>query len=238
MKKQEHWLRVVELIRGGERVQATAKKSARGQVFTHRESFAQWETSCHDYLAILKDKPYLDNFKKDVKSRMLPNVERGLGILRSVKDAFEKGYLDDYVSAKEKVKPDVDNYVDEERIKELQSLEKPKYDTAKLLKLCEELNQNYKWKNYFAVGALLRTILHHVPPIFEMSKFEHVASNYEWGQSDKKSIMRLHQSAKNIADNLLHKHIKERESLPKKTRVNFAPELDVLLGEILIKLKS
>jgi hypothetical protein len=147
-------------------------------------------------------------------------------------------YIVQEVSEEQKVEPEAEDYVDKERIKELQSLEKPKYDTAMLVKLCEELNQNYKWKNYFAVGALLRTILHHVPPIFEMNKFEHVASNYGWGQSDKKSIMRLHQSAKNIADNLLHKQIRHKESLPKKTQVNFAPELDVLLEEIVIKLKS
>ena len=71
-----------------------------------------------------------------------------------------------------------------------------------------------------------------------MKNFEYVASNYKWGQSDKKSIMRLQQSAKNIADNLLHKPIRKKVSLPKKTQVNFAAELDVLLGETLIKLKS
>ena len=241
MKKKELLARLNDLIDKGERVRTTAKtiRSGNHQKYADRELFTEWETSSLEHLTSFKDKPYLKKFETDVKSRLLPNVERGLGILRSLKGDLEKGYLDNYISAEEQeVEPEAENYVDEERIKELQSLEKPKYDTAKLVKLCEELNQNYKWKNYFAVGALLRTISDHVPPIFEMNKFEHVASNYEWGQSDKKSIMRLYQSARNIANNLLHRHIREKESLPKKTQVNFSPELDVLLGEILIKLKS
>lgn len=138
----------------------------------------------------------------------------------------------------QKVESKADIYVAEERINDLRSLQNPKYDPTKLIKLCEELNQNYKWKNYFAVGALLRTILDHIPPIFEKKTFGHVASEYTWGKSHKDLITRLYKSAKKIADNLLHAHIRKRESLPNKTRVNFTPELDILLGEILIKLKS
>ena len=135
-------------------------------------------------------------------------------------------------------KLEVDNYVAEDRIEELANLPKDKFDTAKLVKLCEELNQNYKRKNYFAVGALLRTILHHVPPIFGKKEFKHVASDYDWGKSDKSSIMKLYESAKTISDSLLHKHIKRREVLPKKPRVDFRAQLDILLAEIITILKS
>ena len=134
----------------------------------------------------------------------------------------------------------VDNYVSEERIEELASLPKDEFDMARLIKLCEELNQNYAWKNYFAVGALLRTILDHVPPIFKKSNFEQVASDYSWGKSHKSLIMKLCESAKKIAHNLLHKQIKESkaEVLPGKQRVDFKPELDILLAEIVTIIKS
>jgi len=233
--------RLNDLIDKGERVRTTAKTIGPGnpQKYSDRELFTEWETSCLAYLGTFKDKPYLKQFTTKVKNRLLPHVQRGLGILRSLKSDLEKGYLDDYISAEQqKVESKADIYVAEERINDLRSLQNPKYDPTKLIKLCEELNQNYKWKNYFAVGALLRTILDHIPPIFEKKTFGHVASEHTWGKSHKDLITRLYKSAKKIADNLLHAHIRKRESLPNKTRVNFTPELDILLGEILIKLKS
>ncbi len=239
MKQEQLSSRLEELIQEGERVRASAKSVANSSFKrVDNELFYRWKTSCLWFLGeYFKNIIYVKTFRDRVKNTFLDRTEQGMGVLNSLKDNLVMGNLDS--SEEEKVKKfEVVNYVDEERIQELASLPKDKFDTAKLVKLCEELNQNYKWKNYFAVGALLRTILHHVPPIFEMNKFEHVASNYEWGRSDKKSIMRLYQSAKNIADNLLHEHIKKIESLPKKTQVNFAAELDVLLGQIVIKLKS
>jgi len=157
-------------------------------------------------------------------------------------ELYEKA--DDFVKsimATEKVKvkkPEADNYVAEDRIGQLRSLPKDKFDTTKLVELCEELNQNYKWKNYFAVGALLRTILHHVPPVFGMKEFKHVASDYSWGKSHKNRIMKLSESAKDIADNILHEHIRKLEVLPKKPRVDFKAELDILLAEIVTILNS
>jgi len=148
-------------------------------------------------------------------------------------------YIVHEVCVEEKVKKsEVVNYVDEERIKELTSLPKDKFDTTKLVELCEQLNQNYKWNNCFAVGALLRTILHHVPPIFGMKEFKHVASDYSWGKSHKNRIMKLSESAKDIADNLLHAHIRKLEVMPKKPRVDFKAELDILLAEIVTILKT
>lgn len=337
MNKQIIISRLKDLIAEGAAVKTTGKISKSGQKLINRESFSRWQMSCLEYLAIFKGKPYLDMFKKEVKSRLLPNVERGLGILRSLNNALEKGYISieeekvekpevDIHSRSEvvnyvlkllkkgqikdcqhmKVKKDlvnsfypecdvnwasrqaafslgpilthggqaeyywlncgkdcpiykkaekfveslistkkakvekleVDNYVDEGRIKELTSLPKDKFDTTKLVELCEQLNQNYKWNNYFAVGALLRTILHHVPPIFGMKEFKHVASDYSWGKSHKNRIMKLFESAKDIADNLLHEHIRKLEVLPKKPRVDFKAELDILLAEIVTILKT
>lgn len=240
MRSQKELLsRLEELIQEGEGVRVSAKSIA-NSIFKQvdNELFFKWKTSCLWFLGeYFKKTIYVKTFRDKVKTIFLERTDQGMGVLNALKDNLVKGYLDSNEEEKFK-KSEVVNYVDEERIKELASLPKDKFDTAKLVKLCEELNQNYKWKNYFAVGALLRTILNHVSPIFDKNKFEHVASNYEWGRSDKKSIMRLYLSAKNIADNLLHEHIKKIESLPKNTQVNFAAELDVLLGQIVIKLKS
>lgn len=243
MKKQRHLARLEDLIEEGEKAQLTVKpiRSGNREKFADRGLFTQWKISCIDCLTNFKDRPYLGQFKAEVISRMSPNIERGLGILRSVKGALEKGYLDDYISAEEKkVEPDVDNYVAEERIKEIASLPKDNFDTAKLVKLCEEINQNYEWKNCFAVGALLRTTLDHIPPIFEKESFEQVASEYSWGRSHKSLMVKLSESAKKIAHSLLHKQIRKSkvEVLPKKQRVDFRAELDILLAEIVTILKS
>lgn len=135
-------------------------------------------------------------------------------------------------------KLDHDSYIVKDRIEELRNLPKKKFDATKLVKLCEELNQNYKFRNYFSVGAVLRTILHHIPPIFDSDNFEQVASNYSWGKSHKSQIMRLNKCSIDIGNNLLHTQIKKIEVLPKRQRVNFKAELDILLAEIITILKS
>jgi len=47
----------------------------------------------------------------------------------------------------------------------------------------------------------------------------------------------LDKSLRKIADSYLHGHIRERESLPNKTQVNFSQDIDVLLAEICRRLK-
>jgi hypothetical protein len=154
-------------------------------------------------------------------------------------------YIVREVCEEEKVKKsEVVNYVDEERIKELASLPKDKFDSARLVKLCEELNKCYKNNCELAVAAMVRTILNHVPPIFKMSNFEEVANNYSWGKgklkgkSKRKVMSDLEDTARNIADIHLHQPIRETESLPSMTQVNFKNQLDVLLEEIVRILKS
>lgn len=240
MKQKELLSRLEELIQEGERVRASAKPILPGstQMRVDRGLFMRWKTKCIAFLETsLEDTSYLRNFTENVRSRLLDSNINGLEVLRALKDDLANGYLDSF--EEEKVnKSIVDNYVDEKRIEELQSIQNPKYDTVKLVKLCEELNKCYKNKCELAIVALVRTILNHVPPIFGESSFKEVANNYKWGRSNRNSIIRLQQSARDIADNHLHHSIRERESLPAMTQVNFIPELDVLLGEIVRKLKS
>jgi hypothetical protein len=104
--------------------------------------------------------------------------------------------------------------------------------------LCKELNKNYSASSYLSTAILLRSILDHVPPIFECANFAEVANNYAGGsKSFKQNMSHLHNSLRKIADAYLHEQIRKKESLPNKTQVNFAPDLDTLLGEIVRVLK-
>jgi len=121
-----------------------------------------------------------------------------------------------------------------QRIKELKKTVNPQFDLRILIRLCEELNQSWNGKSLFAVAALTRTILNHVPPLFGKKDFREVAGN--GGRSFRASMSHLDKSAKKIADGHMHSTIRQREVLPTANQVDFSRELDVLLGEIVRRL--
>lgn len=129
-------------------------------------------------------------------------------------------------------------YVDLDRIRELHDVESPDFDLTKLIRLCEELNICFDNGCYFAIAVLTRSILDHVPPIFNQTNFLQVANNYKGPQSFKKSMQHLENSLRNIADSHLHVQIRRSESLPNSTQVDFSSDLDVLLAEITRILKT
>ena len=126
-----------------------------------------------------------------------------------------------------------EDYISLLRIKELKNIENATFNLAKLIRLCEEVNINWHHHNYYSVITSLRTILHHVPPIFEVSTFEQVASNYNGRKSFKKSMLHLLNTAKNIADIHLHSQAQKNEVLPNDIQTDFRPDLDLLLSEII-----
>jgi len=131
-------------------------------------------------------------------------------------------------------------FIDETRLQELKDISsKPsKFDSSKLIKLCEELNSNYSQGNYYATAMLTRAIMDHVPPIFGKDKFTEVVNNCSGSQSFKKSMKNLEDFQRNISDGILHEKIRDSESLPNKTQVNCSQALDHLLGEIVRILKK
>jgi hypothetical protein len=129
-------------------------------------------------------------------------------------------------------------YVAQSRIDDLAGLSAPRFDVTKLLELLRELTDCQERRCYFAIAALVRTILNHVPPIFGYKTFAEVTANYGGGKSFKDSMVRLEESARSIADQHLHAMIRARESTPTLTQVDFSNELDVLLAEIVRTLKS
>lgn len=161
------------------------------------------------------------SFDKGMKSR-LENFHEGLDNLQELLKLHFLYKSFDYVNA--------------ERLEELRSIRSDKFDLSKLICLCEELNSNFQNRNYLSVSMLLRATLDHVPTIFGYKTFIEVSNNYG-GKSLKKTLQNLQNSSRNISDAYLHETIKQKESLPNGTQIDFRNDLDVLLGEIVRILK-
>jgi len=130
-----------------------------------------------------------------------------------------------------KLKSNTNSYVNEERIKQLKNVKNKKFDLTRTLKLCDELNLAFLNNSFFSIVMIVRSILDHVPPIFEMKNFSEVANNYGT-RSFKESISHLDKSCRKIADAYLHTQIRNKEVLPNSTQIDFSNDLDVLLEEI------
>lgn len=124
------------------------------------------------------------------------------------------------------------SFVSEARIAQLRALAPTTFDLRKLVRLCEEINITYAGGAFLATAMLTRAILDHVPPIFAVTTFSQVASNYLGPRSFKDTMERLEKAARKIADGYLHGHIRAKEALPEPQQVNFAAEVDALLAEI------
>ncbi len=122
-------------------------------------------------------------------------------------------------------------YVDLQRIEDLRSLQAT-FDTCKLVRLCEELNICFSNKAFFATAMLLRSVLDHIPPVFECKNFSELSNNFPGPKSFKSSMKNLQDSSRNISDATLHLHIRKKESLPAANQVDFKADLDVLLAEV------
>jgi Sec-independent protein translocase protein TatA len=86
---------------------------------------------------------------------------------------------------------------------------------------------------------LVRALIDHIPPIFGCKKFSEVANNYGGGtKSFRKQMEHLDNSLRNIADAVLHEHVRKKESLPTHTQIDFRADIDVLLQEIVRVLSS
>jgi hypothetical protein len=87
-----------------------------------------------------------------------------------------------------------------------------RFDRSKLLRLIEELNDNYLRSNGHAAHALLRAILDHVPPLLGCADFATAVNNYRWSRTDK-SYMRKLLDFKLQADDVLHRQISSKADL-------------------------
>ena len=127
-------------------------------------------------------------------------------------------------------------FIDQLRIQKLIEISNKRFDLSKLIRLLEELNLNFINECYLSCAMISRAILDHIPPIFGYSTFIEVSNNYE-GKSFKGNAQHLQNSLRNIADAYLHQPIRQKESLPTQTQINFSNDMDVILSEIIRILK-
>lgn len=128
-------------------------------------------------------------------------------------------------------------YVHPDRLSELQAIKHGSFDLTKLRRLLDELDLSFRIGCYFATAMLVRSILDHVPPIFGVKTFAAVANNYPGSKSFRDSMLNLENSSRKIADQHLHGQIRNSETLPTARQVDFSPDIDVLLAEIIRILK-
>jgi hypothetical protein len=122
-------------------------------------------------------------------------------------------------------------YVGLSRISELRLL-RGRYDTRRLVRLCEELNIAHRSECHMTTAMLVRAITDHVPPIFSCASFNEVANNYSGAKSFRGSMQHLQNSLRHIADGHLHTQIRKSEVLPTPQQVDFSADLDALLSEV------
>jgi hypothetical protein len=126
-------------------------------------------------------------------------------------------------------------FLNPEVLEELASMENKKFDIKKLVKFCEELNDSYSRANYLACVLLIRAVMNHIPPIFNVEKFSQVVASS--GKSIKAILAYLESQARPIADLHTHFLIREKEQIPTKDQVEpYKPSFEILIQEIIVKL--
>ena len=127
-----------------------------------------------------------------------------------------------------------EEFVNPIRIEALKRSKFERFDVTKLVAICEEINSNWAYGNYYTVGLLLRTAINHVPPIFDDSfkAFASVVANYKGSKSFKSNMEHLDKSLRSIADMYTHELISKRELIPTKQQVDFRANFDLLLTEV------
>lgn len=184
---------------------------------------------------------YLDQFEFK-KNRIRTNFYEGIKYLETILEKVQEIKYNndnrDNSNNNENHEQKENKYVDKTRIQELELIENNNYDLSKLIILCKELNHANNKDCFYSIALLVRTIINHIPPIFGVSKFTEVVNNYPGSKSFNKSMKHLNLSLRNIADEHLHSHVCKNVVLPNETQVNFRNDLDLLLGEVIKKLKS
>lgn len=109
------------------------------------------------------------------------------------------------------------------------------FDLRKLIQLCEELNLAFAKSSWFSVAFLTRAVLDHIPPAFGQRTFAQVVAG-ESGRSIKAAASSLDEFARKVADEHLHSGLREHDSLPNEIQIFAAPALDLVLGEVEVRL--
>jgi hypothetical protein len=87
--------------------------------------------------------------------------------------------------------------------------ENGRFDRTKLLRLVDELNDNHARGNGYAVHALLRAVLDHVPPLLGCADFQAALNNYRTDRGHMRKLLDF----KLQADDVLHRQISNKADL-------------------------
>ena len=127
-------------------------------------------------------------------------------------------------------------FLDQQTLLHLKLLNSSKFDMAKLIRFCEELNDNYGRGNYLSCVLIIRAVMNHIPPIFGEQTFSQVVS--QSGRSLKSILERLEDGARPIADLHTHMLIRPKESLPTKHQVEpYKASFEILIQEMANRLQ-
>jgi hypothetical protein len=169
----------------------------------------------------------------DLDPQSYQSVEQAAAIVRAAVEMIRiEAALGPSRASSNVARPAEPPYVSLGRISELRAICSTNWDLRKLIRFCEETNSAYQNDNFLSVAMLLRAIADHVPPIFGAPSFAQYAASCA-GRSHQRSMKHLEGSLRNIADGILHQQIRQRESLPTASQVDFRQDLDVLLGEVI-----
>jgi hypothetical protein len=214
-----------------------------------RKIYHRWYGEALSILNLSNQKEKIEDFKKYYEkdkflSRTIPSfLNNGLEFDKEWVHPFKKRFKTPFLCQRDILLTLTElnvfsEYVNNDRIQELRSLQPSNFDLSRLIKLCEELNSAHINKNYLSIALLIRAIIDHVPPIFNVSNFSQVANNYSTGTKSFKDHMKnLDDLLRKLSDSYLHTHIRQKEVLPNETQVNFSASLDFLLSEIIRILK-
>lgn len=130
-----------------------------------------------------------------------------------------------------------DYYINPERISEILKITSNEFNFQKLISLCEEINKCYSFELNYALLALQRTLIQHIPPIFNKTNFSVYWNSLKL--SEKTLYKKLEDGLKNMADIALHKQIgKKRIETPTLDQIDFRQNIDKLLSDIIIELEQ
>ena len=135
---------------------------------------------------------------------------------------------------------DITDFINIDTLKKLKKFnEDKKYIFERLIQFCDEINQNWKNKNYLSVGLLARAIMHHIPSLFGHETFEIFCNNYKFSSiSIKKIIKNLHDSQKHISDLINHETAKHSNKIINEQLVDCRREVNALLQELIVENES
>lgn len=129
-------------------------------------------------------------------------------------------------------------FIDPALITQLEELKANKtFQIPRLIKVCEEINSSYQHKNYISVNLLLRGLCDMIPPVFDAKNFSEIANNIA-SRSQKKSLTHLNDTMRSSADSNIHVHLSQNIPIPNANQVEYRSDIDLLLNQVIERLKQ